>query len=258
MKIALFSDVHANLPALEAVLDELAERDDLSGVYHLGDLVGYAPWPNEVIDAVRARAIAGVGGNYDTTVALQHDHCGCVYEDPVQAELSHESFAWTLDATTDASKRWLGSLPFRLDLRPLGGHRAGPRVMLVHGNPILNTVYWKADRSDAFCRKMAGHLGAKSGDVVAFGHTHIPWNRVVDGVLFVNTGSVGRPKDGDPRAGYAVLSLEDDGFAATHVRVAYDVGAAADAIRASSLPDEFAVFLESGGRFTHHSRVDPD
>lgn len=252
MNIALFSDVHANLPALQAVFDHLDARTALTGVYHLGDLVGYAPWPNEVVDAIRARAIAGVGGNYDTTVGLGHDHCGCVYEDPVQADLSHESFAWTLDSTTDASKQWLASLPFRLDLRPLGGHRGGPRVMLVHGNPILNTVYWKADRSDGFCRKMASHLGARAGDVVAFGHTHIPWHRSVDEVLFVNTGSVGRPKDGDPRAGYADLSLGEEGWTVEHVRVPYDVGEAAAAIRASQLPDEFAVFLESGGRFTHH------
>ena len=75
MKIALFSDVHANLPALEAVLGDLDLRDDIEAVYHLGDLVGYAPWPNEVAGLIRERGVQGVGGNYDSTVAAGYDHC---------------------------------------------------------------------------------------------------------------------------------------------------------------------------------------
>ena len=257
MKIALFSDVHANLPALEAVLGDIDARDDIEGVYHLGDLVGYAPWPNEVVQRIRGRAIQGVGGNYDSTVALGYDHCGCTYEDPVQAELSHKSYAWTLEHTSSETKRWLGALPFRLDLRPLGGHRAGPRVMLIHGNPVLNTVYWKGERSDAFCTKMASHLGAREGDLVAFGHTHLPWSREVDGVWFVNTGSVGRPKDGDPRAGYVVVEVDDRGMRLETVRVDYDVARAAEAIRSSDLPDAFATFLETGGRLNPPLPVGP-
>ena len=257
MKIALFSDVHANLPALEAVLADVDGRDDIEGVFHLGDLVGYAPWPNEVAELIRGRAIQGVGGNYDSTVALGADHCGCTYEDPVQADLSHQSFAWTLEHTATQTKEWLAGLPFRLDLRPLGGHRAGPRLMLIHGNPVLNTVYWKEERSDAFCSKMAGHLGARAGDVVAFGHTHLPWTREVEGVRFVNTGSVGRPKDGDPRAGYAVVDVDGEDVRIEFVRLDYDVARAAAAIRDSDLPNAFATFLETGGRLSRPLPADP-
>ena len=99
-------------------------------------------------------------------------------------------------------------LPFRIDLRPLGGHASGPTVTLVHGNQTLNTVYVTEDRPDDFLTKMASALGARAGDVVAFGHTHLPWHRVVGGVHFINTGSVGRPKDGDWRAGYVVLDVD--------------------------------------------------
>ena len=251
MRYALISDVHGNLPALEAVLAELDSRSDLDGVYHLGDLVGYAPWPNEVVALLAERGIPGVAGNYDSTTATDYEHCGCKYEDPDQEALSHLSYAWTRRHVSPETKRWLGALPFRIDIRPLGGHRSGPRLILIHGNPVLNTVYWTEDRSDRFCLEMAERLGAKAGDVVAFGHTHKPWQREVGGIRFVNTGSVGRPKDGDWRAGYVVVSMAEGSAAEVGVcRVEYDLPRATAAIRESELPDEFAEYLETGGRPT--------
>ena len=246
MKYALISDIHANLPALDAVLDDI-EQVGADATYHLGDLVGYAPWPNETVARLVERAIPGVAGNYDSTVATNYKHCGCRYEDPRQEELSHESFAWTLTHTNRATRQFLGGLPFRIDIRPLGGHAAGPTLTLVHGNQTLNTVYVTEDRSDDFLNAMASALGARRGDVVAFGHTHKPWERVVNGVRFVNTGSVGRPKDGDWRAGYVLLDIEAGEPSVEFRRVEYDVERTAEAILASALPDEFAHYLRSGG-----------
>ena len=247
VRLALISDIHANLPALDAALADIGRRD-VQATYHVGDLVGYAPWPNEVVALLSERGITGVSGNYDSTVGLDYKHCGCRYEDPRQEALSHLSFAWTKQACTTETKAALAALPFRLDLHPLGGHAAGPRIVLVHGTPTLNTVYWTEDRPDDFCRKMAGLAGLKDGDTIAFGHTHLAWHRVVDGIHFVNTGSVGRPKDGDARAGYTLLTIGNDGsFGEEHVRVTYVVAKAAAAIRASTLPHEFASYLESGG-----------
>lgn len=246
MRIALISDIHANLPALEAVLADL-DAQGVDATYHLGDLVGYAPWPNEVVALLRARGITGIAGNYDSTVATDYEHCGCRYEDPVQEAQAHESYSWTRAAVTPETKAFLGTLPFRLDVRPFGGHTAGPTLTLVHGAPTLNTLYWTEDRTDEFCTKMAARAGAVAGDVIAFGHTHLPWARVVDGITFVNTGSVGRPKDHDPRAGYLVVHFTADGVHVTIQRVAYDVARAARAVRASTLPDDFAAYLERGG-----------
>jgi predicted phosphodiesterase len=249
MRIALLSDVHANLPALEAVLADIDARCDTDATFHLGDLVGYAPWPNEVVACLAERAIAGVAGNYDSTVATRYKHCGCRYEDAVQEALSHQSYAWTLDHVNDETRRRLAALPFRIDLRPRGGHVSGPAITLVHGNQTLNTVYVTEDRSDDFLSKMGAALGARSGDVVAFGHTHKPWTRIVDGVRFVNAGSVGRPKDGDWRAGYVVLSVSDVGgdVGVEFRRVEYEVERAARGIEESTLPREFAAYLRSGG-----------
>jgi predicted phosphodiesterase len=248
MRIALISDIHANLPALEAVLDSIAAHGDVDAVYHLGDLVGYAPWPDETVERIRAEGIAGIAGNYDSTVATDYKHCGCKYEDPRQEALSHLSYDWTRRNASARTKRFLGALPFRLDVRPLGGHLPGPRVILVHGAPTLNTLYWTADRSDDFCLKMAEQAGAHAGDVICFGHTHVPWTREVEGIHFVNTGSVGRPKDGDWRAGYVVLTVDGATVDAEVVRVEYDVERTMEAIRRSDLPDDFAEYLRTGGK----------
>src|SRR6266508_2817450 len=100
MRYALISDIHANLPALEAVLDHIGSQPDIQATYHLGDLVGYAPWPDETVALLRDRGIEGIAGNYDSTVAADYKHCGCRYEDLRQEELSHVSFAWTKEHTS--------------------------------------------------------------------------------------------------------------------------------------------------------------
>ena len=247
MRYALISDIHANLPALRAVLDDIDARKDVDAVYHLGDLTGYAPWPNEVVSLLREREIPGVAGNYDSTVATDYKHCGCRADTPRDEELSHLSFEWTRAHVTSATKQYLGSLPFRVDIRPLGGHVSGPTVTLVHGNQTLNTVYVTEDRPDTFLENMAKGIGARAGDVICFGHTHKPWQRTVGGVQFINTGSVGRSKDGDWRACYVLLTIDQSAASVEFVRVSYDVDQAASAIRESDLPNEFAEVLKSGG-----------
>jgi predicted phosphodiesterase len=257
MRYALISDIHGNLPALDAVLGDIAARSDISATYHLGDLVGYAPWPNEVAVRLVTAGVTGVAGNYDSTVATDYKHCGCKYEDPHQEELSHLSYGWTRAHVSETTKAYLGSLPFRIDIRPVGGHAAGPTVTLVHGNHALNTVYVHEARPDSFLRALGSSLGARAGDVVCFGHTHIPWHRVVDDVHFVNTGSVGRPKDGDWRASYVLLEVTSSGVAVEIVRVEYDVEAAARGVLESDLPDEFAEQLRSGGVISEPTRPAP-
>jgi predicted phosphodiesterase len=136
---------------------------------------------------------------------------------------------------------------------PQGGHLAGPRVVLVHGTPTLNTLYWTEDRPDDFSLKMAAHAGLGAGDALCFGHTHLPWHRAVavpgqGAVHLVNTGSAGRPKDGDWRAGYAILDAGAGEIGVEFRRVEYDLERTLDGIRTSELPDAFADYLRTGGR----------
>ena len=138
---------------------DIDARDDVGAIYHAGDLVGYSSNPNEVVARLRERGIAGIAGNYDSTVATDYKHCGCKSETPRQEELAHISYEYTRGAVTPDTKRYLGSLPFSLDIRPLGGHAAGPRLVIVNGTPTLNTRDWTEGGSDDCCRKM----GSKGG-----------------------------------------------------------------------------------------------
>jgi len=247
MKYALISDIHANLPALEAVLRDIDSKR-VDATYHLGDLTGYAPWPNEVVALLRQRGIPGIAGNYDSTVATDYKHCGCRADTPHEEELSHLSYEWTREHVSPETKSYLASLPFRIDIRPLGGHVSGPSIVLLHGNQTLNTVYVTEDRSDSFLDKMAVGAGAVAGDVICFGHTHKPWQRTVNDVRFVNTGSVGRPKDSDARACYVLIDAASAELIAEFVRVSYDVELVAREIVKSGLPAEFADGIRTGGK----------
>ncbi len=247
MRYALISDIHANVHALDAVLADIDRRSGVGAIYHLGDLVGYSAFPNEVVNRLQARAIAGVAGNYDSTVGTDYKHCGCKVENPDQEALAHISYEFTKKSVTPETKTFLATLPFSLDLRPLGGHQRGPRLVLVHGTPTLNTLYWTADRSDEFCLTMAKSVALKAGDVIACGHTHKPWHREVEGIHFLNTGSVGRPKDHDPRAGYVLIDFDTGNPHIEFVRVSYDVEAAVAGLQAAQLPHDFSEFLRAGG-----------
>lgn len=254
MRYALISDIHANLPALDGVLDDIRARTGIDAVYHLGDIVGYAPWPNDVVQRIQTEGIPGVAGNYDSTVATHYKHCGCRSEDARQERPAHESYEWTLEAVSAATTRFLAGLPFRIDVKPLGGHVNGPRLVLVHAHTSNNLIYVDENRPDAFLSKMADAAGLVAGDVLAFGHTHKPWHRNVGGVHFINSGSVGRPKDGDWRGCYVTVAFSAAGVDVEIVRVEYEVDDAARAIMSSGLPTEFAHFLRRAARCPQYLR----
>lgn len=244
-RIVLFSDIHANLEALEAALPSvLAQQAD--AVYCLGDLGGYASQPNEVQEAVEALGCPVILGNYDENVGNDAEDCGCQYTDPFDIQMSDISFRWTCKHTSLQNKAKLREFP-----REIRFEAEGKRVLLCHGSPRSNTEYLFENRSDGYLRQfISGGKFDAHADVIAFGHTHVPYHREVDGVHFVNTGSVGRPKDGDCRAGYTVLTLTPDSVVAEQVRLEYDVETAAKKLVDAGLPEYFADYLRTGGNAT--------
>lgn len=237
-RIAIFSDIHANLAALEAVLADMDARG-LKERYCLGDLVGYATFPNEVVDTIRRSGIPTIMGNYDQGVGHDSDDCGCAYKTPEAKALGNRSIAWTNAHTSAENKTFLRNLLPHIRLQ-LGGLR----VLLVHGSPRKINEYLFEERPDASLERL---LDIGEADVLVCGHTHLPYHKILpSGRHIVNDGSVGKPKDGDPRACYAILEAEDRALHVTFIRVAYDVERTARAIEASEMPHEFAAMLRTG------------
>ena len=257
MRIALFSDIHANLPALEAFFKDVETRDT-DAIYCLGDLVGYNIWPNEVIDEIKKRGIPTIAGNYDFGIGRSSDDCGCAYKTDQEKENGKVSIAYTNEIVKDEQRAYLRTLPahirldFQLSDKPLS-------VLLVHGSPRRINEYLFEDRDEKSMLRIMEQAGA---DVMLFGHTHKPYHRILGSVEpdgtehfrhAINIGSVGKPKDGDPRGGYVILDINADASTASKesisvefVRFAYDVETAASAVESSILPDAYAEALRLG------------
>ncbi|SEH10476.1 metallophosphoesterase family protein [Thermoleophilum album] len=231
-RVAVITDIHANLPALEAALAQIAKLG-VDAVYCGGDLVGYGPHPNEVCRLVEERGIPTIYGNYDYAIARDLADCGCAYVTQHERELGQRSVNWTLANTDRRSKEFMRALPF--DLRfELGG----VRVRLVHGSPRKVNEYLFEDKPARTLERIARLADC---DVLVFGHTHKPWIREHGGVLFVNCGSVGKPKDGDPRAAFALIETDERGEVRARIeRVVYDAKAVARDVVAAGLPVEYA------------------
>ena len=236
MRLGIFSDIHANLPALEAVLADIAARH-VDGVYCLGDLVGYAPFPNEVTERIRLEQIPTIMGNYDDGVGFDRDECGCAYREAEERRRGDQSLAWTKAHVTPDNKAFLRTLAHEIRFEA-----DGRRVLLVHGSPRKINEYLFEDRPLSSFQRLAASSNA---DVIVYGHTHKPYTKFVDDVLFVNVGSVGKPKDGDRRAFYAMVDTLAPRV--EFVRVEYDLPRVTSAIRASELPADFATDLETAG-----------
>ncbi len=235
MEFAVFGDIHGNIEALKAAY-ATAQAAGVEKVYHLGDLGGYSPFVNEVVDFIIEHGIEGVQGNYDETVAHDREHCGCKAEDPVQEEMANRSFAWTKEHASQKTKEFMGKLPPEITFTV-----HGRKVALFHATPRKNNLYWYEDRPEKFFHEMAEKVDA---DILIYGHTHKPYRKDQAGKIFINAGSVGKPKDGDPRACVALIDMTVEAVKVEFLRVPYDVEKAAQAIVASGLPPYFAERLK--------------
>jgi putative phosphoesterase len=233
MTVALFSDIHANLPALEAFLADLDSRKP-DAVYCLGDLVGYNIWPNEVISEIRRRGIATLAGNHD---------------------LKTKGYAYEL--VSAENRQYLNTLPAHIRLEfKLNNEQLN--IVLAHGSTRSIDEYVLEELDANYVKDMMAEAGA---DLLCTGHSHKPYHRIlpteISGEIHyrqaINTGSVGKPKDKDPRGGYVLLHINEnsstknkDSIKVEFIRFDYNIEKAAKAVENSPLPNEYADMLRKG------------
>jgi predicted phosphodiesterase len=185
---------------------------------------------------IEEREIPTIYGKYDYAIGRDLDDRGCAYVTQHDRELGQRSVAWTLAHTDERAKDFMRGLPFdlRFDLADVPIH-------LVHGSPRKVNEYLFEDKPASLYERL---VAAEEARVLVFGHTHRPWIHAYGGVLFVNCGSVGKPKDGDPRCAFAILELDPEGEVQVSIeRVPYDAEAVAREAEAAGLPGEYAVKL---------------
>jgi putative phosphoesterase len=235
MKIALIADIHANLPALDAVLDH-ANQEDVDAIWNMGDSVGYGPFPDEVIQRLQQQNIISILGNYDRKV-LQFPKKATKWRANKKQE-KYFAFEWAYEQLTPISRKYLRSLPQEIRLDVLGW-----KILLTHGSPASQDEHLLPTTPEPHLAELAkiAHV-----DMIICGHSHRSFTRKVEQTWFINPGSVGRPDDGDPRASYAVMILDAEQNAVIHHRIAYDIQASVRAIEKYGLPADFGRMLIEG------------
>lgn len=239
-RFAIFSDIHGNLAALDAVLADIDEAG-IAERYCLGDVVGYGPDPAGVIERIRALGIPTIRGNYDDGIGNRRGECGCYYATAAARSDGAASYVFTDTAIGDEDAAWLAGLPGMIRFED-----EGLRVLLTHGSPRRINEYLLPDRTEEQLIQLAD---AAEADLVCVGHVHVPYHRTILAAAgrrahYVSAGSVGKPKDGDPRACWVEVVLGGEGHVGTVVhRVTYDVESVAAAVLAAGLPPTLAEAL---------------
>ncbi len=233
MKIALLADIHANLPALEVVLDD-AELAGAEAIWNLGDIVGYGPFPNEVVRLLRNVGAVSIIGNYDRKVlSFQRN------KDKWQRNKNptkYLSFRWAWENLSAVNKKYLLSLPCTQRLK------VGPcRALLTHGSPVSDEEHLLGDTP---VERLAFLAEQAEADLIACGHSHVPFVRKVADTVFINPGSVGRHEGSGAKTSYAILEFTNGIPAVEHRLLDYPVERTVQALQNAGLPGQFAeVFL---------------
>ena len=222
MRIAVLSDLHGNLLALDACLADLESQGGAEAIVVAGDLCLDGPKPKKVLQRLEEIGAACVRGNKDRYL----------YDDSATEKLSSGEIAQVGWTRRDLGERWLGwlrELPFALRI----GEDEN-QLLIVHANPLNDDEHLWPDADDATLTRLVGDERATA---IAFGHLHLPYVRIWKGRMLVNVASAGLPKDGDPRACYAIFTERDGGWQVKHRRVAFDVKRVATQLADSGIPE---------------------
>lgn len=242
--IAIFSDVHGNLPALQTVLEDIDKRK-ADQVYCLGDLVDFAPWTNEVIETIRDLQIPCLLGNHDERIAFNHEVIPLAKHNQEETRARIAAINFTKNTIKEDCKTYLAGMPsqlkitFKLKGKPF-------RILLVHGSTRSNEEYIYEDHD---LNDVRGMLDQEQADILVMGHTHESYIRAIPSEdkkqMVINCGSVGRSKEGKPMAGYLLIAINEHTVRAELIKLAYPVEKVVKAIQESDIPDFYARFLES-------------
>ncbi|OGO80627.1 MAG: YfcE family phosphodiesterase [Clostridiales bacterium GWC2_40_7] len=236
MRFAVIGDIHSNIYALESVMEDIKTKD-VDFILCTGDMVGYAPFPNEVIDLLRKNNVLSIQGNYDRAIGNSERVCGCDYKDERLLEMAGLSVLFTNMTVTGKNRSYLKELPTELRLK------AGElQILLVHGSHRRNNEYLfeNSKEVDEVTKEI-------QEDILICGHTHKPYYKVINSKHVINSGSVGKPKHGNPNATYAIVGIVEKNVCADVLEVPYDYEKTAKAVEENKmLPDDFADMLRKG------------
>lgn len=222
MRLALFSDIHGNVHGLDACLADLRAQGGADTIVGVGDYCMDGPRPRDVLERLREIGAICVRGNTDRYI---FDRASFPSDHPDEGPC----VAWQRERLGDDWLAWLGALPFSAHF----GHGADG-VLVVHASPVADDEHVWPDADDAHLERITRGVPERT---IAFGHLHLPYARMWRDRLFVNVASAGLPKDGDPRAGYALLTQRSGGWELKHRRVEFDVERVAREIERSGMPD---------------------
>ncbi|MGA7670240.1 MAG: metallophosphoesterase family protein [Nitrolancea sp.] len=234
MRIAIISDVHGNIHALDAVLADLDATGPFDEIVYAGDIAFNGAFPSECIDRIRERGYRAVRGNTDE--ALVEMAKGPSYEMSVTDDAQRHTPAlqvldrWANDRLSTEQIDFLAGWPLRIDIQ--GSDRK--TLTICHATPWSAHVTVFGDSNEDVARQMLDHADSQA---VCYGHIHVQYRREIDNRLLCAVGSIGAPFDGDPRAAYAVMTNDGAGWDVEFRRVAYDTGAAYNGLMNSSLPN---------------------
>ncbi|MBB6270520.1 putative phosphoesterase [Pedobacter cryoconitis] len=244
--IAIFSDVHGNLPALQAVLKDIEKRK-ADQVYCLGDLVDFAPWTNEVIETIRALQIPCLMGNHDERIAFDYEIIPLQKHSQEETKARTAAINYTKRTIKEECKAYLAGLPRQMKLTyNIKGIPVNLR--LVHGSTRSNEeyIYENHDLNDIY-----EMLGEQQTDILVMGHTHESYIRTIASragnmdQIIINCGSAGRSKEGKPLATYLLIAISEEGIKPELVKLAYPVNKVINGILESDIPGFYADFLKS-------------
>ena len=237
MRFAVIGDIHGNIYALESVLADIKNRE-VDFILSTGDLVGYMPFPNEVIERIREKGILSVKGNHDSIIGEGKKpldaEIDAMSDEEIQKSASRTFTNWII---TKKNRSYLKNLPNALTIQA-----GGLKILLVHGSPRAIDEYLYHD-----IEKLREMSEAVDEDVIICGHTHIPYHEKVHHKHFINAGSAGKPKQGTPQAVYCIVTIENTKVESERIEVAYDIKAMIKAIKANRMiSDDLIIMLQKG------------